>query len=267
MLEEHGKVELANETARRLFGVTAGQEDLHSRLPWLDAALGRPGEPPGGYRSSVEVDDSGMGRSFLPRSVALKDGNGRTIGRTLILADVTSFRRLDRLKDSLLSMASHELKTPLTSMRMILPLLLEQTVGPLNEKQVELVAVTRDATERMRHIVNTILDLGRLASGKMSMEVRRVRPADLASRCVEAMRVASAAKGVELRVEVPEELASVRCDANHLECVFSNLLGNALRHTPADGSIVVSAPARRLGAVPGERHRVRHCARPSAEGV
>jgi signal transduction histidine kinase len=244
MVEENRKVELANETATRLFGIAAGQHDVQRRLPWFEDALQRSDELPEGYKSSIQVDDNGISRSFLPRSVALKNADGHSIGWTLILVDVTAFQRLDQFKDSLLSMASHELKTPLTSMRMILPLLLEQTIGSLNSKQAELLTVTRDAMERMRQIVETILDLGRLASGKMPTDLRPVPPADLPAKCVEAMHPAFTAKGVNLRVEIPDGLAAVHCDSNHMYHVFSNLLSNALRHTPAGGSVVISAEPR-----------------------
>ena len=229
---------------RRLFAIAPGHENAHSELPWINDALGRSGEPPDGFRSSIEVDDGGTSRFFLPRSVALKSADSRTIGWTLILVDVTAFRRLDQLKDSLLSMASHELKTPLTSMRLILPLLLEQTVGPLNEEQSELVTITRDATEHMRNIVETILDLRHFASGKMPIQPRSVQPADLGIESIESMRRAFAGKDVSLHVEIPEGLPLVRSDPSHLEHVFSNLLSNALRHTPAGGKVTVSARTR-----------------------
>jgi two-component system, NtrC family, sensor histidine kinase KinB len=244
-LSEHSKVELANETARRLFGIAAGQDDLATRLPASVDLIKPTASQPVGYESSIELNDNGVVRAFLPKSVPLTDATGRTIGSTLILADVTSFRRLDQLKDSLLSTASHELKTPLTSMRMIFPLLLEQGIGPLNAKQVELITVTRDAAERLRHIVDTILDLGRLSSGKLPMEWRPMRPGDLIFRSAQAYAASYAARGIELAVETPSELAPVQCDAGRIEHVFSNLLDNALRHTLPGGKVIVSA--RQLG--------------------
>lgn len=248
MIDERRAVELANETAHRLFGLSAGQAGPGQDLPWLGQVLERPDEPPDSYRPSIEVRDGDADRSFLPRCVALRNADGRVIGWTVILVDVTAFRRLDRYKDSLLSMASHELKTPLTSMRMLVPLLLEQTVGPLNPRQAELLGVTRDAMERMRHIVETILDLGRLAGGRMPADPKCVDPARLAATGVAASRHAFEGKGVALRTEVPADLPRVRCDPGHIDHVFSNLLSNALRHTPAGGEVVVSAAAARGAA-------------------
>jgi len=100
---------------------------------------------------------------------------------------------------SVVSMASHELKTPLSSMRMILPLVLERKVGPLSDKQAELLTVAAGAVERMRQIVETILDLGRLASGKMPLDVQPLRPAELVHRAVATHRAAFEGKGIEMR--------------------------------------------------------------------
>ena len=241
MLDGTGRVELANRSATRLFFVKAGEDIALRPEVWLRESIGR---APGAFDSfapSIKVDDNGFPRHFLPRPVPLRNGDGRMVGTTLILVDVTDFRRLDQLKDSLLSMASHELKTPLTSMRMILPLVLEQKVGPLTEKQAELLAVSSDAVERMRRIVDTILDLGRLASGKMPLEARPLLPANVVRRAVAAHRAAFEAKGVNLKDESPGGLPPVWADAAQVDHVFANLLNNALRFTPAGGKVSIAA--------------------------
>jgi signal transduction histidine kinase len=260
MLDERGRVELANRSAARLFAVSAGEEIATRPEAWLRESKGGEGASHGGngggagggrvnsFAPSIEVDDAGEVRHFLPRSVALRNPAGRAVGTTLILADVTDFRRLDQLKDSLLSMASHELKTPLTSMRVILPLVLERKVGPLTEKQAELLKVTADAVERMRRIVETILDLGRLASGRMPLHASPVAPTALVRRAVGAHEGAFAGKGVSLGGITPADLPEVRADAAQVDHVLANLLSNALRFTPAGGSVSISAARSADGA-------------------
>jgi len=241
MLNESGRIELANRSAARLFNVRAGEDIAQRTEPWLRDATGR---APGAFDSfapSIEVNDGGSLRHFLPRPVALTNGDGRTVGTTLILADVTDFRRLDQLKDSLLSMASHELKTPLTSMRMILPLVLERKVGPLTDKQAELLGVTAEAVERMRRIVETILDLGRLASGKMPLHAVSLEPLALVGRAIASHSQAFENKGVDFGGATPVGLPPVHADAAQVDHVFANLLSNALRFTPPGGSVQISA--------------------------
>lgn len=241
MLDSAGRIELANRSAARLFSLRVGENLAQRPEAWLRESIGR---APGSFDSfapSIEIDDNGSARHFLPRPVPLRSSDGRTVGTTLVLVDVTDFRRLDQLKDSLLSMASHELKTPLTSMRMILPLVLERKVGPLTEEQAELLAVAGDAVERMRAIVETILDLGRLASGKVPLDARPTLPAELVRRALALHRGAFEAKGVELKEDSPDELPPVRADTAHVERVFANLLSNALRFTPSGGSVLIAA--------------------------
>jgi len=241
LVNEHGKVELANKTATRLFGIRAGQENLQDFAAWLREAIERPSPTLDSYGSSITIDDGAKHRYFLPQSVSLRNSEDRAIGTTIILTDVTDFRRLDELKDSLLSMASHELKTPLTSMRIILPLLLEQNVGSLNDKQVDLLKVVCNATERMRAIVENILDIGRMASGKMPMNMKTVTPAELIAKAVATQQTAYAQGQVTLYTDVPGDLPPVRCDPVQIDLVLNNLLGNALQYSSSAGKVAVSA--------------------------
>jgi signal transduction histidine kinase len=241
MVDQNGHVELANQTASRVFGITAGQALLEDRAPWLREAIQQPSPTFDSYRTSVEMDDGGNRRHFLPQSVALHAGDGRVIGTTVILTDVTDFRRLDQVKDSLLSMASHELKTPLQCMGMVLPFILEQRIGALNDEQVELLTAARDASERMRRIVEKILDLGRLKSGKVPINAEAVPPRELIEKAVSAHQASFRQQRVELRIEVADDLPAAWCDPIQIDHVLSNLLSNALRHTPAGRQVTIAA--------------------------
>src|SRR5205085_5345597 len=109
---------------------------------------------------------------FLPLAVRVAEGTGtdkQILGVTLVLADVTNLRRLDEMKSGMLSVVSHELKTPLTSIRMAVHLLLEERVGPLTPKQVELLIAARDDSDRLHGIIENLLDLGRMQAGRAQL--------------------------------------------------------------------------------------------------
>src|SRR5206468_6758449 len=113
-------------------------------------------------------DETGE-RFFLPLAVPVAEGTGadkQILGVTLVLADVTNLRRLDEMKSGMLSVVSHELKTPLTSIRMAVHLLLEERVGPLTPKQAELLVAARDDSDRLNQIIENLLDMGRIESGR-----------------------------------------------------------------------------------------------------
>src|ERR1700683_3207811 len=97
-------------------------------------------------------------------------------GAALVLQDVTRFRLMDEIKTNLVSTASHELKTPLTSIRMGLHLLLEERIGSLNPKQLELLVAAREDSERLLRMINDLLDLAKLESGRTALPSRPAAP-------------------------------------------------------------------------------------------
>jgi len=249
-----GVIELANNAAKRLFGLAPGVDvralpaEAGGAAPWL-ADLHRRILNTGhaselsGYESTIEIRDDGSLRFFLPRTVPILDEAGRPIGATIVLADVTGLRRLDETKNNLLSLVSHELKTPLTSNRMILHLVAGQKVGPLTARQQELLATARDDADRLHRIVENLLDMSRIESGRALMELRPVEPGQLVAHGVESLQPAFASQNVTIKVNVPAGLPRVCADATRIGHVFANLLNNSLRHTPAGGHVEIGARA------------------------
>jgi signal transduction histidine kinase/HAMP domain-containing protein len=245
-----GTIELSNDAAQRLFRLDPGASvgtvgdrrlvDCYREV----VQTNRPSKPRG-YESAVEVYDAGgQLRFFLPHAVPICDGAAdetRVIGVTLVLADVTNLRRLDEMKSGLLSVVSHELKTPLTSIRMAVHLLAEERIGPLNAKQGELVTAAREDSERLDRIIADLLDMGRLESGRAEMELKPARPDQLVEAAAAPLRAAFHDKGVALEVDVPVDLPAVRVDRARIGHVFGNLLTNALKFTDAGGRVTVTA--------------------------
>jgi signal transduction histidine kinase len=150
---------------------------------------------------------------------------------------------LDEVKSNLVATVSHELKTPLTSIRLVLHLLLEEQVGPLNPKQLELLVDARDNSERLLVMINNLLDLARLEHGRAQLKLQPERPAELLRSAAEAFQPRADDRGVELGVEAPADLPAVAADADQLQHALQNLLDNALAHTPQGGRITLAAQA------------------------
>ena len=122
---------------------------LHKQQPFFTQA----------FDQTVGFRLDGEDRAYLPQILPIRDPYGDTLGAAVVLSDVTRFRLLDQIKSDLAATVSHELKTPLTGVRLALHLLLEETVGPLTPKQTELLVDARDNAERLLSTIEHLLAL------------------------------------------------------------------------------------------------------------
>ena len=247
IVSPEGVIELSNETAQKLFQLAPGNSIPTSRQHGL-AGLFRGVVETGaasesrGYETAIEVyDQSGRAKFFLPHAVPIQDADKHLLGVTLVLADVTNLRRLDEMKSGMLSLVSHELKTPLTSVRMGIHLLLEEQVGALNNKQTELLLAAREESDRLQTIIGDLLDMARLETGGAQLDLQEQNTERLVSDAVSHLESAFHDKGVTLEIDVPPEIPSVLADPARIEYVFANLLTNALKFTAPGGRVRVSA--------------------------
>jgi signal transduction histidine kinase len=178
---------------------------------------------------------------FRPVAAPIMNNRQEVTGVILILKDVTEQLEHDELKRGVISTVSHQLKTPLTSIRMALHLLLEEKVGSLTPKQTELLIAAREDSDRLHRILENLLDISRIISGKVAMEIHMAQPHQLVLEAVESFRAAARDRGVELVKDLPGDMADVWADTQQIGHVFANLLSNALRFTDSGGTVTVSA--------------------------
>jgi two-component system, NtrC family, sensor histidine kinase KinB len=182
-------------------------------------------------------------RHYLPRILAIGDRLTEFKGAAVVLQDVTKFRLLDDAKTNLVGTVSHELKTPLTSLRMAVYLLLEQNVGSLGQQQRELLEGARDDADRLLRILDDLLDLARLEAGASALDVREVQVANLLAEISAEARGFITAGGQTLDVQCDNTIESVtlKIDSGRLRHVFINLLTNAVKYSPPGGVITLTA--------------------------
>lgn len=171
------------------------------------------------------------------------EGNEK-LGVILLLQDVTRLKEVDRLKSEFVATASHELRTPLTGMTMSMGLLLETAQEKLSEPELELLQTAQDDIQRLRALVNDLLDLSKIESGKISLEITSVDVSLLIERALSTFKVQAQEQRVELTPVLPNELPLVRADANKITWVLTNLIANALRYTERGGRIEVKVSPR-----------------------
>jgi signal transduction histidine kinase len=245
VLAVDGKVLNVNQAAETLLRIAPGREPLAGLPPPLrDAvdkvrahvAAGKGAWAPRGLEEAIRDD---AGRSLLPRATPLYSEQGSVSGVTIVLQDVTRLQRFDELKNDLVATVAHEFRTPLTSMRMAVHILLEGMVGQLNERQLDLVFAAREDCERLQGIVEDLLDLSRIQAGKVEVSLTPLPAKTLLEAAVQRQADAARAAGVRIEQRLVEPVLPVEADPERIALVFDNLMGNALRY--ATGRIEVAA--------------------------
>ncbi|NMW17536.1 MAG: HAMP domain-containing protein [Chlorobiaceae bacterium] len=248
VLDLNGIVEVSTESADHYFGLKKGVNARDLGYEWLTALLqkalrqGSAAE----YRESNGFVQHFAGNQeyfFQPMAVPVPAGmaSDEFAGTALILKDVTQLHEQLELKHSVISTVSHQLRTPLTSLRMSIHLLLEERVGQLNEKQEDLLFAAREETERLVHILDDLLDINRIESGKAHLNFTPVVPFRISVEGIEPFLIAARDKGVSIVNATIEGLPEILADKDSLRHVYANLLSNALRFTSPGGTVTVSA--------------------------
>jgi len=196
---------------------------------------------PKGFEEAVPIESPEGPRHLLPRATPLYSEEGAIAGATVVLQDVTRLMRFDELKNDLVATVAHEFRTPLTSLRMTIHLCLEGAVGPLTEKQSELLHAARDDCERLQSIVDDLLDLSRIRSGRVEVSPVPLPAKTLVEGVVADQMPQADSKGVELRGTVIEPVLPVLADPERISLVLTNLIANAVSHSPAGATVELRA--------------------------
>jgi signal transduction histidine kinase len=254
----------ANQAAADLLGVSvekpaaAPEATLEQLTPALrDQArkivehvrAGKGGYVPAGLEDAVAVETRDGQRFLLPRGNPVLGEAGEVAGVTIVMQDVTRLRRFDELKNDLVATVAHEFRTPLTSLRMAIHLCIEETVGPITPKQADLLQAAREDCERLQGIVDDLLDLSRIQAGRIEIHARPVQSQALLEQTITQHATAARDRGITLELGAPMIDRAVMADPDRIQLVLTNLVTNALRHTPSGGLVQLRAAPHNGGDV------------------
>jgi two-component system, NtrC family, sensor histidine kinase KinB len=248
VIDLSGRVEFSTETADHHFGLKPGVVVYGLGYDWLPGLIQRALDE----QRTVELDGkNGYIQKFVDNReyffqpmavpIPISPKTQEHTGTVLILKDVTQVHEQMELKQGVVSTVAHQLRTPLTSLRMSIHLLLEEKVGPLNEKQTELLMAAREESERLVNILNDLLELNRIRSDRIPLNMKPVSPQTLAREGIEPFLFAAKDKGVTIINVVPTDISDVMADSSKIIHVFANIITNALRFTNPGGTVTVSA--------------------------
>ena len=242
IVDKEGVIQIVSDTASEVFGMLPMEKInnpiFRGMVELFNEAIstGRPAEL-NKEQYLIQRFVNGKEFYFRPKVVPVLDNYRHPTGVIILLTDVTLEREQNEIKKGVVSTVSHQLKTPLTSIRMSLHLLLEEKLGPLSEKQLELLIAAREESDRLHTILERLLNISRIESGKTNMELKSVRPHELVFESIEPFRSAAVDRGLTLEIQLPNDLPEVSADPVMVSQVFANLVSNALKYTGPGGLI------------------------------
>jgi signal transduction histidine kinase/GGDEF domain-containing protein len=150
-------------------------------------------------------------------------------------------KRIDEMKSEFVSVASHELRTPLAAIKNAVQLILQGKTGEINENQKNFLSMAERNISRLTNILNNLLDLSRIESGKIDLKIEELDPRTPIEFILSSLKPQADGKSIQLRIEIQKELPTVYGDREKVEQILTNLVGNAIKFTPEGGEITVSA--------------------------
>ena len=167
----------------------------------------------------------------------------KTAGEVYILKNITQYKELDEAKTNFIATVSHELKTPISSIKMSLKLLDDDRVGSINAEQKELVQHIKEDCGRLLKITSELLDLAQVETGNLQLNFVKSDPRKIAIYAMDAVRFQAEQKSIVLELICRNDLPMVNVDTEKTAWVLVNFLSNALRYSPAKSKVVIQVLA------------------------
>lgn len=163
------------------------------------------------------------------------------IGNVIRLNNITKYKELDSAKTNFISTVSHEMKTPISSILMSLQLLEDSRLGDLNDEQKALAQSIKESSDRLLSITGELLNMTQVETGKLQLIPKITKPIELIDYAIGATRVLAERFDCFVEVEYPEKIAKIFVDSEKIAWVITNLLSNAIHHSPEKSRIIVGA--------------------------
>ncbi len=245
VLDQELRVMTMNPSAEKITGFGVQElrgQHIHEVLGPELWAEGRPlnkviahGQPAGPLETSLR--GRGGSRDILLGMTPIRDGY------LINFADITHLKEVDRLKSEIVANVSHELRTPLASIKGYTELLLEEAEGDDKELRRRFLLVIDEETDRLADFINELLDLARLESGHVELEMNRGSLATVLSDVARTLDIQAKKAGVTLHLDIPDDLPLVMINLELMHSAVKNLIANAIKFSPKGGSVEAWAGA------------------------
>jgi PAS domain S-box-containing protein len=199
-----------------------------------------------GQIAPVRIVMGGKERIFKKEILKLsgteeENGPKKLMGHLVILSDITEFSEKDQAKLKFMSTLSHELKTPLAAIQLSTNLLENKKTGSLTSDQSDLVHTIKSNQERIKRMVNEVLDISQINQGYISLTTEQFSVADSIADSLQGLDLFLREKNIRLNKQIPENLPQIKGDYHKSVWIFNNLISNAIRYSPANSEITITA--------------------------
>ena len=272
-LDEHRKILFMNDMALKIAGLKteevigkpvqdiAVKNDLvRSLVKELFSGAKDQNEKKQPVKIYADNKESYFEKEIIPINIIpTGESEEKLIGNVILLQNITPYKELDFAKTNFISTVSHELKTPISSIKMSLQLLENKQIGALNEEQESLVQSIKDDAGRLLKITGELLNMTQVETGSIQMSVLPSSPKEIVEYAVSANKTAAEDKHIKLEINIPENIPSVSADKDKTAWVLTNLISNAIRYSYDDSTVKVNVLA--------EENKVKFAVTDTGQGI
>jgi signal transduction histidine kinase len=185
-------------------------------------------------------DKNNIMKVLLVTTSKIQDEDGKTQALVATLRDITKEKEVDRMKEEILSNVSHELRTPLTSIHNSIYLLVNKVPGYINKDQEKLLSIIKRNAERLMGIINNLLDLSKIEAGVLELKIELISIKNILEESFLQVKTLAQAKKLKVNIK-SDRLPKIYASKEGVEHILINLISNAIKFTPTEGSISIQA--------------------------
>jgi PAS domain S-box-containing protein len=262
MTDEFGHIVRINPAALTILGYQE-KDLLHKWFPKVIVSLTDKG-------TAIGLIDRPISRAFLTgRAISekmnyrRKDGQSipvavtvspmlvgdRPIGAIEVFRDVTLEHEIDRMKSEFISLASHQLRTPLSAIKTYSHMLVDGFMGPLEQPQKKALRTIISASNRMNELISTLLNITRIESGSIAITPKHISLCKLTEEVLTELKHSAYEKEIDLQFKIPKTTVLVRTDSLIAKEIITNLVTNAIKYTPEKGTVTLKILVRKHDVV------------------
>jgi NtrC-family two-component system sensor histidine kinase KinB len=245
VVDADGKVIMMNPAAEKLLGVSKkdkigkGVLDNLKEEHLVSVAHDTPDKEDREIELVSQQDETK--KILRASSAVIENEYGQTVGMVSVLSDITKQKKLNEMKSNFVATVTHELRTPLVAIDKSISMILHGEAGQISETQQQFLSIAERNLKRLGILINDLLDLSKLEAGKMEIKKQSCLLDNVINEAIDGLNSWAKTKSITIERKIQEGLPSVDIDPSRIIQVLTNLLGNAIKFTPKEGSITVEA--------------------------